>query len=576
MLSTTVSAGLSIGLSTGLSSSPVDPENGIEWFPLVAGFVGGLALFLYGLRELTDALQRLAGDRLRSVLGRLTTNRVTGLLTGAGVTAVVQSSTVTTVVAVGFVSAGVLGSVQAISVVLGANVGTTVTAQVISLDINTWAFVLVALGGFGVLSARRERWQPQARVLLGLGLLFIGMQIMGNAVAPLRDNESFVDLMARLGSPAYGVLVGASYSALVRSSSAAAALAITMANEQLISLEAGVAIVIGANIGTCITAAMAAIGRPPAAQRVAAAHVAINVIGALAWIGFTGQLADLGRSMSGSDDVARSLANAHTIFNISVAVAMLPLLGILIWVLERWLPDPAPPEVSDRRSALDSGLLSTPALALTAVRVELGRLADALARQIEPAARSAIEGSWNELAAITRADDETDRRYRAIVEYLTDVGQGGLSERRTDELFLLLAMAEDIESLGDALEINLVTTGQRRIEQSVTLDAAATSHVIEVARVVAEAVRLVGHAIASDDRDAARDVIDMKPGLEALMRQAFVDQAGRLVARGTVDLPAFSIERDVLEALHRMFHFAKRAAANEVAGRINEPDRGPA
>lgn len=549
----------------------VAADAGIDWFPLVAGFFGGLGLFLYGLRELTEALTRIAGDRMRDVLARLTTNRVSGLLTGAAVTAVVQSSTVTTVVSIGFVSAGVLGSVQAIAIVLGANVGTTITAQIISFDIDSWALVFVAVGAFGILSARRERWRPQAQTLFGLGLLFVSMQIMSVAMAPMRDSETFVDLLSRLDLPVFGMLIGAVYSALVRSSSAATALAITMAGQGLITLEAGVAIVIGANIGTCVTAALAAIGRQPAAKRVAAAHVSINVLGALAWIGFTGQLASLGRWMTGTDDIARQLANAHTVFNVSVALVMLPLLGFLVSALERLIPDPPVPEPAP--SALDAGLLSTPALALAAARIELGRLATGLAARIGPAAETAMSGTWSQLGSITRADDDVDRGYREIVAYLTDVGQGDLSERRTDELFVLLAAADDIESLGDVLEINLVTIGQRRIEQAVDLDAVATSHIRELAAAVTEAVASVGEAITANDVERARDVVAMKSGINALLSRAFLDQAGRLVRRGTHDLDAFSIERDTLEALRRMYYFAKRAAAGIVAGSVTDPDR---
>lgn len=546
----------------------------IAWFPLVAGFLGGLGLFLYGLDRLTEALTRIAGDRMRTVLAKLTTNRVSGALTGAAVTAVVQSSTVTTVVAIGFVSAGVMASVQAISVVLGANVGTTITAQIISFDVNTWAFVLVAIGTLGMLSARRERWRPQAQAVFGLGLLFVSMQLMAAAMSPLRDSPGFIDLMEWLGAPVLGMLVGAVYSALVRSSSATTALAITMATQELITLEAGVAIVIGANIGTCVTAVLAAIGRPPAAKRVAAAHVTINVAGGLAWIGFTGQLAALGRLLAGgSEDVARQLANAHTVFNVSVAVVMLPLLGILVRWLDRQIPDPPADEVRDVPSALDSGLLGTPALALSGARIELGRLCEGLAARVAPSAETAITGSWSDLTELTRADDEVDRRYREVVEYLTDVGQGDLSQRRTDELFLLLSVADDVESLGDVLEINLVTIGQRRLERSITLDAAAMSNVRELAGAVTIAVETLAAALLESDTDRARDVVAMKPGVNALLARAFSQQAHRLVERGTTDLESFSIERDTLEALRRTYYFAKRASASLVAGKITEPAR---
>jgi phosphate:Na+ symporter len=556
-----------------IANLPIDGDEPIDWFPLVAAFVGGLGLFLYGLRELTDALKLLAGDRLREVLGRLTRNRVAGMLTGAAATAVLQASAVTAVVAVGFVSVGVLTVVQAVSVVLGANIGTTVTAQIISFDINSWALILVAFGAFGVMSARRKRWHPQARVLLGLGLLFVAMQIMAEGMAPLRGSSSFIDLMTRLDEPALGVLVGTVYTALIRSSSATTALAITMANEQLISLEAGVAIIIGANVGTCVTVAFAAIGSSRPAMRVAAAHVAINVFGALVWVGFTGQLSEVARWVTGGDQVARQLANAHTIFNVSIALVLLPFLGPLVRLLELMIPD----EV-DRgpKSALEPGLLGTPSMALKAVRVELGRLADTIAGTIEQSAATTIGGSWRELAQLARDDDVVDERYRSIVEYLRAIGSAELTREQADELFVLLAAADDLENMGDVLEVNLATLGERRIELGIHLGSAASQHVREVAAEVARAVSLVATAVKDADVDAARDVQAMKPGINALLAHAFTDQAGRLVADGKRNLEPFALERDVLEALRRIYYFAKRTAAGQVSARALTPDVDPA
>lgn len=547
-----------------------DASSPIGWFAVAAGFGAGLALFMYGLRELTEALQRLAGDRLRAVLSRLAGNSISGLLTGAGVTAVLQSSTVTTVVAIGFVAAGQMTSRQAIPIVLGANVGTTVTAQVISLDINTWAFVLLAFGAFGVLRARR--WAAASRVMFGLGLLFIGMQLMADAMAPLRDSQAVVDTMARLDIAAFGVVVGAVYSALVRSSSATAALAITMSSERIIGLEAGVALVIGANIGTCFTAVLAAAGRSAAAKRVAGAHVAINVIGALLWVGFIGQLADLAVAVSGAGDVARQLANAHTIFNLSVAVVLLPFVGMLARILDRLFPDPVE-ESAAVASALDPGLLDTPSLALSAVRVEASRLARHLADAVMPATDIAVSGSWDELAQIVRADEMVDRRYREIVEYLTTLAQSGLDRRQTDELFVLLEIVDDLESLRDVLEVNLATLGRRRLERSTVLGERAVAQVRELGALVTANLRSVADAIGSNSTEVAEQVRAAKADVNRTIARTFADQATRLVDSGSRELAPYALERDLIEALRRVFHYTRRIAATQMAGRVDDPSR---
>lgn len=549
-----------------------DTTSSIAWFAVAAGFSAGLALFMYGLRELTEALQRLAGDRLRAVLARLVGTPLAGVMTGAMVTAVLQSSTVTTVVAIGFVAAGVMTSRQAIPVVLGANIGTTVTAQVISLDINTWAFVLVAFGAFGVL--RAKRLATAARVMFGLGLLFIGMQIMADAMAPLRENALVVNAMTRLDVAVFGVIVGALYSAAVRSSSATAALAITMASQRLIGLEAGVALVIGANVGTCFTAVLAAAHRSSAAKRVAGAHVAINVIGALLWIGFIDQLAALAVTISGSGDVARQLANAHTIFNISVALALLPFVGVLASVLERIFPDP-PPDSAQQPivSPLDPGLLDTPTLALAAARLEVGRVAKQLADAVMPSIETALSGNWDELSEMVRADDEVDQRCRSAVEYLTSVGQAGLDRRQTDELFMLLEIIDDLESLGDVLEINFVMLGRRRLERAISLDEHAIEQVRQLAAAVTTTVRLMAVAIDRDQREPALQVRAAKPHINRIVAGAFVDQATRLVDSGSRELGPYALERDLIEALRRVYYYTKRIAATQRAGRVEDPDR---
>jgi phosphate:Na+ symporter len=529
---------------------------------VLAGLFGGLGLFLVGLRQLTDGLKQLAGDRLRVVLARLTGNRVLGLLTGAGVTALVQSSSVTTVVAVGFVSAGVLGVTQALSVVLGANVGTTITAQAVAFDIESWAMVLVAVGALGTLRTRRDRWQPRAAAVFGIGLVFVGMQVMSTSMSPLRTDAGFVELMADLESPLLGLLVGAAFTAVVQSSSATTALVITLAAGGLVSLDAGVALVIGANVGTCVTAGLAAIGKSRPAIRVAVAHVLINLLGALVWIGATGVLADLAVWMPGDSSVARQLANAHTVFNLSVALVLLPLLGPVERLLDRLVPDRVG---APRVSALDHRLLPTPALALAAARVELGHLAARVAESIPGAAVATVSGGWTAQEELQRGDDEIDDRYREIVEYLADIGQETLSEEQADELLLLLAAADDVESMGDIVEINLATLGQRRLERGTHLGTTAVRHVLDTAAEVARAVTLMSVAIAEGDQDAARRVVAMKPTVNGHLGRAFTDQAHRLVAEGTDRLAAFALERDMLESLRRVYYFAKRVSAAELA-----------
>ncbi|MBT8203602.1 MAG: Na/Pi cotransporter family protein, partial [Acidimicrobiia bacterium] len=286
----------------------------IDWVLLLSGLFGGLAIFLLGMDRMTESLRVVAGDRLRGVLLKLTSNRIMGILTGAGITAVIQSSSVTTVLVVGFISSGLMSFQQSLGVILGANIGTTITAQIIAFKVTSYALFAVA-GGFAVtfLSKRGDR-QALGAVVLGLGLVFFGMSLMGDAMSPLRTSDTFVDLMARLENPFLGVAVGAAFTALVQSSSATTGIVIVLAQQGLISLETGIALVLGANVGTSVTALLASIGKPREALRAGVAHALFNVGGAIIWLPFIGLLADAVQDIGGA--TARQVANAHTFFNV--------------------------------------------------------------------------------------------------------------------------------------------------------------------------------------------------------------------------------------------------------------------
>ena len=283
---------LPVFFTLGSGSAPA-ASGELEVFQLVMGLLGGLALFLFGMEQMAEALKAVAGERMRDILSRLTANRLMGALTGAFVTAVIQSSSVTTVLVVGFITAGLMSVSQSVGIIMGANIGTTITAQIIAFKVTKFALLMIAVGFAMTLLAKRERRRQQGAGLMGLGLVFFGMAVMGEAMAPLRSYQPFLDAMVRLEHPALGILVGALFTALVQSSSATTGIVIVMAGQGLISLETGIALAFGANVGTCVTALLASIGKPREAVRAAAVHVLFNVAGVLVWVGFIDQLAQL-------------------------------------------------------------------------------------------------------------------------------------------------------------------------------------------------------------------------------------------------------------------------------------------
>ena len=249
-------------LSFAAEGTMPSDKNSLHVFTMIMGLFGGLALFLYGMEKMADALKAVAGERLKSVLAKLTTNRVTGALTGAFVTAIIQSSSVTTVLVVGFITAEVMSFSQAVGVIFGTNIGTTITAQIIAFKVTKYALLLISVG-FGMLFiGNKERMKQYGAMVMGLGLIFFGMGVMSNAMKPLQSYQPFLDLMAHMDNPILGILTAACFTGLVQSSSATTGIVIVMASQGFITLTAGIALIFGANVGTCITALLASIGKP--------------------------------------------------------------------------------------------------------------------------------------------------------------------------------------------------------------------------------------------------------------------------------------------------------------------------
>ena len=557
---------------TLLASSPPAAATELDVFPLVMGLLGGLALFLFGMEQMADALKAVAGERMRQVLATLTTNRITGALTGAFVTAVIQSSSVTTVLVVGFITAGLLSMSQSIGVIMGANIGTTITAQIIAFKITEYALGMIAAGFAVVFAAKRERYKQWGYLVMGLGLIFFGMGVMGDAMAPLRKYQPFIDLMIRLENPGWGILAGALFTALVQSSSATTALVIVMASQALITLPAGIALAFGANIGTCVTALLATIGKPREALRAAMVHVLFNVAGVLVWVGFIDQLAQLVTTLSptaeGLGGVARlaaetprQIANAHTIFNVANTVIFIGFATQFARLVEWLVPDRSIEEEELVRARyLDEELLSTPPLALDRVRLEILHMGDRAKGMLTAIMPALLRGDREDLEAVAKLDDAVDELHGKIVTYLGQVSRQTLSGDQTEEHIRLLEAANDLENIGDLVETNLVTIGLRRLDQQVTVSD-ATREVIEgFHAAVLRAFDAGMTAVTTRDVEATRVVSSMKREINKLADSAAIHQAQRLVAEEPNRLPAYTVEMGILENLKRIYYFTKRMA----------------
>jgi phosphate:Na+ symporter len=415
--------------------------------------LGGLALFLYGMEQMADALKAVAGERMKTILAKLTTNRFMGAGTGAFVTAIIQSSSVTTVLVVGFITAGLMSMSQSIGVIMGANIGTTITAQIVAFKVTKFALLMVA-GGFGMLFfSKQEKIKQYGGMLMGLGLVFFGMSVMSDAMSPLRSYQPFLDMMTRMENPFIGILVAAGFTALIQSSSATTGIVIVMATQGFITLEAGIALAFGANVGTCVTAMLASIGKPREAVRAAVVHVLFNVFGVLLWLGVIPYLAEFVAwfspahpELSGTDRLAaeapRQIANAHTVFNIANTFIFIGFTSQFARLVEWLVPDkPVAEVIITEPKYLDEELLETPSLALDRARLEIGHMGDRVKVMLQDIMPAIIKGDRTQLRNIAKVDDEVDILHGHIVTYLGHISQKALTEEQTGTLVNLMAAA---------------------------------------------------------------------------------------------------------------------------------------
>lgn len=548
----------------------------MHWGTLAMGLFGGLALFLLGMDRLAESLKAVAGNRMRDVLRELTTNRFMAVLTGTFVTAVIQSSSVTTVLVVGFVSAGILSAAQSVGVIMGANVGTTVTAQIVAFNVTEYALLLVAVG-FGVgFAGKGDRIRQYGDGVMGLGLVFFGMGVMGDSMAPLREYEPFLTGMAGLENPLLGVIAGAVFTALIQSSSATTAVVIVMATTGVMTLPAGIAVTLGANIGTCVTALLASLGKPREAMRAAAVHILFNVAGVLVWLPFVDFLAGITASFSpvaegieGIEKLAaetpRQIANAHTVFNLANTALFIGFAPQFARFAERLVPDrPLPAAERVRARYLDEALLVTPALAMDRARMELQELGDLVAGMFRDALPAVLRGNEAEIRAVTSRDDRVDALHGQIIRYLARIGRTPVDTAQTRKLLKLVEATNSLEAVGDVIETNLGALGCRRVEEALTVSD-ETAEVIgrfhaAIARTLDDAIR----AVTDDDLDAARRVIAEKASINAMADAAALHVGRRLDASELERITAYRLETDLVENLKRVYYFAKRVSRGVV------------
>ncbi|MCP5416128.1 MAG: Na/Pi cotransporter family protein [Chromatiaceae bacterium] len=577
LLMTTVAATLAV-----FPALAATPEQNMAWGEMGMKLFGGLALFLFGMEQMSESLKAVAGERMKTILAKLTSNRFIGAATGAFVTAIIQSSSVTTVLVVGFITAGLMSLSQSVGIIMGANIGTTITAQIVAFKVTKAALLMVGVGFTMLFASKNERVKQYGTMLMGLGLVFFGMSVMSDAMKPLRSYQPFLDLMIQMENPLIGILIAAGFTGLIQSSSATTGIVIVMASQGFITLPAGIALAFGANIGTCVTAMLASIGKPREAVRAATVHVLFNVAGVVIWFFFIPQLAEMVAwispahpELSGVERLAaetpRQVANAHTVFNVANTLIFIGFTSQLARLVEFMIPDR---ELEDgvigiSAKYLDRELLSTPSLAIDRVRLEvlhMGEIVQDMLKQIMPAI---LTGNRETLRQIRDMDDQVDLLYAQIVDYMGLISKRSLTEQQTEEFLGLMEAIGALENIGDTIETNLVVLGNERIDAGVSISKPTRKVLSDFHLVIERALGSAIQAVSQSNQEVARLVINMKDEISNLADSAATHQARRLVAEEPNRIPAYTIEIDIIEKQKRIYYFAKRMAKSVFASHMD-------
>ena len=450
-------------LATSLfaSSSSNDAE-GFSFLLIIIGLFGGLGMFLYGMEMMSDGMKMTAGNSMRSILKKLTSNRFIAVFVGAFITMIIQSSSATTVMLVSFVNSGLLNFVQALGVILGSNIGSTVTAQIVAFKVTDYALLLIAIGSIMTLFSKKDTAKHIGFVILGFGLLFYGMKVMSDTMKPLRTDPTFNIILTSFENPFLGILAGAVFTALIQSSSATTGIVITLASSGSITLEAGIPLILGANIGTCITALLAGLKATRDAKRVAIGHVLFNVIGVLVFCFWIPTFADLVAQTT--DNVPRQIANAHTIFNIVSTMLFIPFAPFISRTIIRYFPDKEKLRNIEKPAILnlDEKVLSYPTAAINNAQAEISGVVGLTERVVGSLVspfitdkdQSDVENP--ELNLITGLHQRLEKiKYlnENISNYLIKISQQDLTSHQSREVFALVSATNYLNSINDTVKV---------------------------------------------------------------------------------------------------------------------------
>ncbi len=526
----------------------------------VLTLIGGLCLFLFGMNIMGLALERRAGSRLQTILGKLTTNKFAGLFTGLGVTSIIQSSSATTVMVVGFVNSGIMSLKQAINVIMGANIGTTVTAWILSLGgiesdnvfvqlLKPTSFtpVLALIGIIFYMFCKSDKKKDTGMILLGFTVLMFGMDTMTNSVAGLADVPAFQNLFIMFKNPILGVIAGAILTAIIQSSSASVGILQALAMTGAVSYGAAIPIIMGQNIGTCITAILSSFGTNRNAKRAALVHLSFNIIGTVVWMSvfaivdtfFHPALFDQSASLAG-------IAVAHSAFNIACTLILLPMSSLLEKIAYKLIPDNKLP---DKVTELDERLLATPAVALERCHYVALEMAQASFGALKDGIKCLTTYSPELANTIREAEDKTDHYEDVIGTYLVKLSSNKLGDHDSNESAKLLKIIGDLERISDHA-VNLVDSAEEMHNKNITFSDPAIAELENLNNAIVEILDLSFAAFVNNDIAAAKNVEPLEQIIDNLKENMRNNHILRL-QQGSCSIETGFVWSDIITNLER-------------------------
>ncbi len=483
----------------------------MEHINILLGLFSGLALFLFGMEFMGDGLENAAGSRLKSFFDKAITNPFKGALVGTIVTAIIQSSSATTVMVVGFVNAGLMSLYQAVGVIMGANIGTTITGQLITFKIDDYIPLFIIIGAALILFMKQQNRKEIGKIIFGFGLLFMGLSTMKESMSPIAETTFFQDLIVALeGNMFLGILVGAIMTAVVQSSSASTAILLSLAATGAINLQVAIPILFGNNIGTCVTALLSSLNANKVAKKAAFIHLAFNLIGTLIFLPFINLLSQIVVTIGG--DIDRQIANAHTIFNIVNAALLLPFAGLFVKLANLALKDKESETTINR---LDPRFLESPAIAFEQAFQESLTMFELAKENVTLATNALIESDLSQTKKIYENEAEINRLERDLSTFLVSISSHDITEVDTNRIAAMIKIVNDIERIGDHSK-NIAELAQEVSTGKLTFTKDALEELKLIYNYTIESIKSSYTSYKTNNREKANDTMIFEENIDRL------------------------------------------------------------